>query len=80
MDDARIAWKIREQMAAFSGRVCQGLPKVAHNRVSSFLCASEKAAIGVSLDVFRRLEESSPGVFCDPVGGLPLANITQRGT
>lgn len=37
MDDARIGWKVREQMALFSGKVSSGLPKVARRLVREVL-------------------------------------------
>ncbi|MCP4203598.1 MAG: transposase [bacterium] len=37
MDDAKIAWRIREQMAVFSGNVSQGLPKVSQRLVREVL-------------------------------------------
>lgn len=45
-----------------------------YNRVSPFLCASEKAAIAAAFDAFQRLEQSSCALFFDHLGGIPLAN------
>jgi len=44
-----------------------------YNRVSPFLCASERALIAVAFDVLRTLEEELGPTFVDHVGGLALA-------
>lgn len=46
----------------------------AYNRVSPFLCASEKAGIRVALDVFQTLERELGGTFFDHLAGSPMAN------
>lgn len=48
-----------------------------YNRVNSFLCASERAAIRTSFDVFQKLEKLRSGTFMDHLGGLPIANSRQ---
>jgi uncharacterized protein len=45
-----------------------------YNRVSSFLCASEKAMIGVAFDAYQVLESELGSVFFDHLGGMPLVN------
>jgi uncharacterized protein len=45
-----------------------------YNRVSPFLCASEKASIKVAFDVFRTLEEEQGGDFYEQLAGSPMAN------
>lgn len=45
-----------------------------YNRVSPFLCASEKAAIEVSLNVFQTLEQELGGTFFEHLAGSPMAN------
>ena len=45
-----------------------------YNRVNPFLCASEKAAIRVAVEVFQALENEGGATFFDHLGGLPLAN------
>ncbi len=46
MDDARIASRIREQMAVFSGKVSHGLPKVAQRLVREVLYGVQARAVG----------------------------------
>jgi uncharacterized protein len=45
-----------------------------YNRVGPFLCASEKASIQVSFDVFKSLEKTMGATFVDHLGGLPISN------
>jgi uncharacterized protein len=45
-----------------------------YNRVGSFLCASEKAMIGVAFEAFQVLESELGSVFFDHLGGMPLVN------
>ncbi len=47
-----------------------------YNRVSPFLCVSERAAIELALSVFRRLEAELGPVFMDHLGGKGLAPST----
>lgn len=44
-----------------------------YNRVSPFLCASERALIEAAFDVFRTLEEELGPTFVDHVGGFSRA-------
>jgi uncharacterized protein len=46
------------------------------NRVSAFLCASERASIEVAFEVFQTLE--STGVFFDHLAGAPAVNSLRR--
>jgi len=46
------------------------------NRVSAFLCASERATIAVAFETFRTLE--STGVFFDHLAGAPAVNSLRR--
>ncbi|MCP3962123.1 MAG: hypothetical protein GY719_30130 [bacterium] len=63
MDDAKIAWKIREQMAVFSGNVSQGLPKVSQRLVREVLYGVQArgsvrlSEIGRSLGEATRLKK-----------------------
>jgi len=45
-----------------------------YNRVSPFLCASEKAAIQVSFRIFQELEEKIGLVFMEHLAGAPIIN------
>lgn len=45
-----------------------------YNRVSPFLCASERAAIQTAFNVFQVLEKDCGGCFFDHLGGVPLVN------
>jgi len=45
-----------------------------YNRVSPFLCASEKASIKVAFDTFRDLQEEFGGVFAEHLAGMPSMN------
>jgi uncharacterized protein len=45
-----------------------------YNRVSSFLCASEKAAIKTSFEVFQNIEKQLGPTFYQHAGGRMLAN------
>lgn len=45
-----------------------------YNRVSAFMCASEKAAILVSQKIYEELDSKIKGVFYDHLGGIPIAN------
>lgn len=45
-----------------------------YNRVSPFLCASEKAAIKTAFHVFQQLESQKGGLFFDHVSGVPMGN------
>ena len=45
-----------------------------YNRVSAFLCASEKAAIQASFNAFRILENKLGASFVEHLGGVPLIN------
>jgi uncharacterized protein len=49
-----------------------------YNRVSSFLCASEQAAIKVAFDVFQKLESEMSGVFMEHLSGRPFANALAK--
>jgi uncharacterized protein len=42
-----------------------------YNRVSPFLCASEKASIGAAFNAFRALQEEFGGVFAEHLAGMP---------
>lgn len=46
-----------------------------YNRVSTFLCESEKAAIQVAFDVFHELEKELGPTFYEHVSGHPAMNI-----
>jgi len=48
-----------------------------YNRVSPFLCASEKASIRVAFEVFQELEAAGV-TFYDHLGGMPAANSLRR--
>jgi uncharacterized protein len=43
-----------------------------YNRVDTFLCRSEQAAVKVAFDVFQRLEEEIGGLFMEHVSGKPF--------
>lgn len=45
-----------------------------YNRVSEFLCASEKAALNVSLRTFERLEKELGLAFTEHLAGKPILN------
>lgn len=45
-----------------------------YNRVGSFLCASERAAIETAFDVFQILEKELGPTFIDHVTGMPVIN------
>jgi uncharacterized protein len=48
-----------------------------YNRVSAFLCASERAAIATALHVYQRLEQNMSGLFLHHLAGSPLTNSVQ---
>jgi uncharacterized protein len=50
-----------------------------YDRVSPFLCASERAAINVAFDAFRRIEEQRGPTFFEHVSGLTHADSTAAG-
>jgi uncharacterized protein len=45
-----------------------------YNRVSPFLCASEKAAIQAAFEALETLERKGEASFFDHLGGVPVAN------
>ena len=45
-----------------------------YNRVSPFLCASERAAIEAAFNVFQTLEKEKGNLFFEHLGGAPLVN------
>ena len=45
-----------------------------YNRVSPFLCASEKAAIRAALAAFQELEHDLGGLFFEHLAGAPQIN------
>jgi len=59
MDDARIAWKIREQMAVFSGNVSQGLPKVSQRLVREVLYGMQARGSVLLSEIGRSLGEAT---------------------
>ena len=59
MDDARIAWKIREQMAVFSGNVSQGLPKVSQRLVREVLYGVQARGSVLLSEIGRSLGEAT---------------------
>ncbi len=59
MNDARIAWKIREQMAVFSGNVSQGLPKVSQRLVREVLYGVQARGSVLLSEIGRSLGEAT---------------------
>lgn len=59
MDDARIAWKVREQMGIFSGKVSAGLPKVARRLVREVLYGVQARGSVRLSEIGRCLGEST---------------------
>lgn len=49
-----------------------------YNRVSPFLCASEKAAIRTAFDTFQTLEKKLGATFFEHMAGAPSMNIAKR--
>lgn len=45
-----------------------------YDRVSPFLCASEKAAIRTAVNIYQTLEQEKEGLFYDHASGSPLMN------
>jgi uncharacterized protein len=45
-----------------------------YNRVTPFLCASEKVAIQTSFNVIKALENTGASTFVDHLAGFPIAN------
>jgi len=45
-----------------------------YNRVSPFLCASEKTALQISFNIFKILEEKIGSTFFEHLGGFPIMN------
>ena len=51
-----------------------------YDRMSPFLCASERAAVTTALRVYERLESIRPGIFSDHLAGKPslLSRVERR--
>ena len=57
MHDAKVAWKIREQLREFSGKVSEGLPKTAARLIREVLYGMQcRASVRLS-EIARALEE-----------------------
>ncbi|WIM06094.1 MAG: radical SAM protein [Candidatus Nitricoxidivorans perseverans] len=50
-----------------------------YDRVSPFLCASERAAVAAAARVYERLDAACPGVFSDHLAGKPSAMSRMNG-
>lgn len=59
MDDAKVAWRIREQMQVFSGKVCVGLPKVAQRLVREVLYGVQARGSVRLSEIARALGEAT---------------------
>jgi uncharacterized protein len=49
-----------------------------YDRVGTFLCASEQAAVRAALEVYQRLESKLGGVFMEHLGGRPYVPALAR--
>jgi len=49
-----------------------------YNRVSPFLCASEKTALKISLNIFQTIEKKLGNIFSEHLGGIPIMNSNTR--
>jgi len=70
---------IREYCMNWCG--CSNFLSTGHyDRMSPFLCASERAAVETALRVYERLESIRPGIFSDHLAGKPsmLSRVERR--
>ena len=59
MDDAKIAWKIREKIHEFSGKLSAGLPKTAQRLVREVIFGVQSRGSVRLSEIDRSLEEKT---------------------